>query len=170
MPIENRNLVAGTRLTAKYKKQSYACEVVEGEGGKLRYRLEDGREFKSPSAAGMAITGHACDGWVFWSVQTAQTNPEVQQAEVTQTEAIQTETKQGTAAVEAAQVLVEEGPVQATAPSRQAPKGRKSIFKQPNQMGVPEGQTRWYCYDCGGGFNVPTGQKPEACPQGHRAA
>jgi hypothetical protein len=167
MPIENRNLTAGTRLTARYKKQPYSCQVVEGEGGKLRYRLEDGREFKSPSAAGMAITGHACDGWVFWSVQTAQTNPEVQQAEVTQTEAIQAETQQETAAVEAA-ILVAEGPAQSH--SRQAPKGRKSIFKQPNQMGVPEGQTRWYCYDCGGGFNLPTGQKPEACPQGHAAA
>jgi hypothetical protein len=168
MPIENRNLVAGTKLTARYKKQLYTCQVVEGEGGKLRYRLEDGREFKSPSAAGMAITGHACDGWVFWSVETAQTNPEVQQAEVNQTEVIQTETKQEPVAVEAAQVVVAEGPVQA--PSRQAPKGRKRIFKQPNQMGVPEGMTRWYCYDCSSGFNVPTGQKPEACPQGHAAA
>jgi hypothetical protein len=157
MPIENRNLVAGTRLTARYKKQPYTCEVVEGEGGKLRYRLEDGREFKSPSAAGMAITGHACDGWVFWSVENAESAPaaEVQQME----------NQQETAA---AKLVVAEGQVQST--SRQAPKGRKRIFKQPNQMGVPEGQTRWYCYDCGTGFHVPTGQKPEACPQGHAAA
>ena len=60
--IENRNLKAGTRLVARYHKQSYTCEVVEGEGGKLRYRLEDGREFKSPSAAGTAITGKSCNG------------------------------------------------------------------------------------------------------------
>ncbi len=160
MPIENRNLKPGTRLVGRYHKQPYICEVVEGEGGKLRYCLQDGREFKSPSAAGMAITGHACDGWVFWSVENAETAPEAQQ----------TETQQKPAAVEAAQVLVEEGPVQAIAPSRQAPKGRKSIFKQPNQMGVPEGQARWYCYDCSSGFNVPAGQKPEACPQGHAAA
>src|SRR5208283_628865 len=72
MPIENRNLTKGTKLTGRYHKQSYSCEVVENAEGKLMYRLEDGREFKSPSAAGMAITGHACDGWVFWSVQTEE--------------------------------------------------------------------------------------------------
>ena len=68
MPIHDRNLKAGTKLIGKYHKQPYKCEVIEVEG-KLRFRLEDGQEFKSPSAAGMAITGHPCDGWVFWSVQ-----------------------------------------------------------------------------------------------------
>lgn len=66
MPINDRNLKPGTKLAARYHKQSYACEVVEREGSKLSYRLEDGREFKSPSAAGMAITGKACNGWAFW--------------------------------------------------------------------------------------------------------
>ena len=75
MPINDRNLKTGTKLTARYHKQSYTCEVVEGEGGKLRYRLEDGREFKSPSGAGMAITGHACDGWAFWSVAKDEASP-----------------------------------------------------------------------------------------------
>ena len=158
MPIENRNLTAGTKLVARYKKQPYTCEVVEGEGGKLRYRLEDGREFKSPSAAGMAITGHACDGWMFWSVETAQTNPEPQ-----------AKAQQEPEQAETTGVVVAEGPDEATAPKRQIPAGKKRIFKMPNQMGVPEGMTRWYCYECHGGFNLPTGQKPEACPQGHPA-
>ena len=85
MPIHDRNLKAGTKLIGKYHKQPYKCEVVEVEG-KLRFRLEDGREFKSPSAAGMAITGHPCDGWVFWSVETASVAPttEVQQTETQQ--------------------------------------------------------------------------------------
>jgi len=39
-----------------------SCEVVEDAEGKPHYKLDDGREFKSPSAAGMAITEHACDG------------------------------------------------------------------------------------------------------------
>ena len=73
MPIENRNLTKGTKLIGRYHKQTYTCEVVEDAEGKLHYKLEDGREFKSPSAAGMAITGHSCDGWVFWSVQTEET-------------------------------------------------------------------------------------------------
>jgi hypothetical protein len=69
MPIENRELTAGTRLVAPYKKEEYSATVVEGEGGGLRYRLEDGREFKSPSAAGSAVMGGvACNGWRFWSV------------------------------------------------------------------------------------------------------
>jgi hypothetical protein len=58
--------------------------VVEGEGGKLRYRLLDGREFKSPSAAGMAVTGKSCNGWAFWSLETDITPPAI---EAPQTEA-----------------------------------------------------------------------------------
>ncbi|MGD0205280.1 MAG: hypothetical protein ABSB57_02400, partial [Dehalococcoidia bacterium] len=39
------------------------------EKGGLRYRLEDGREFKSLSSAGSAVMGGvACNGWRFWSV------------------------------------------------------------------------------------------------------
>jgi len=69
MPIENRELTAGTRLVARYKKEEHWATVVEGEKGGLRYRLEDGREFKSLSSAGSAVTGGvACNGWRFWSV------------------------------------------------------------------------------------------------------
>jgi hypothetical protein len=69
MPIENRNLTVGTRLVARYRKEEYWATVVEGEKGGLRYRLEDGREFKSLSAAGSAVMGGvACNGWRFWSV------------------------------------------------------------------------------------------------------
>ena len=70
MPIENRNLEPGTKLMATYKKEKYQAEVVAGEVGKVRYRLADGREFKSPSSAGTAITGKACNGWTFWSLET----------------------------------------------------------------------------------------------------
>jgi len=68
MAIENRDLEAGTKLIAKYKKEEYRAEVITGEDGKVKYRLTDGREFKSPSSAGTAITGKACNGWAFWSV------------------------------------------------------------------------------------------------------
>ena len=68
MPLEDRNLEAGTRLAAKYKGQVHTCEVVQTDEG-LRYRLEDGREFKSPSSAGSAVMdGTACNGWRFWSL------------------------------------------------------------------------------------------------------
>lgn len=69
MPIENRELVAGTRLVARYKKADRTCEVVETPDG-LRYRLDDGTEHKSPSSAGKAaMEGVACNGWRFWSIE-----------------------------------------------------------------------------------------------------
>ncbi len=67
--IEDRSLKPGTVLVARYKKRDHRCEVVKGEAGKVRYRLADGREFTSPSAAGSAVMGGvACNGWRFWSV------------------------------------------------------------------------------------------------------
>ncbi len=172
MPIEDRNLKPGTHLVARYHKQSYSCDVVEGEGGKLRYRLADGREFKSPSAAGMAITGHACDGWVFWSVQTTETAPA---PDAEQTEA---PTEPMTESAPNAEMLAntdagatgpETSPVTIPTAEESAP-AKKRIFRLPNQKGVPEGQARWYCHDCGKSFLAATGQTPKACPAGHQAS
>ena len=75
MPIENRNLTKGIKLTGRYHKQSYSCEVVEDAEGKLRYRAGGWPGIQESSAAGMAITGHSCDGWKFWSLQTEETAP-----------------------------------------------------------------------------------------------
>ena len=123
MPIENRNLTKGTKLTGRYHKQSYSCEVVENAEGKLMYRLQDGREFKSPSAAGMAITGHACDGWEFWSMQTEENAP-----------APETENQEAAPAAETEQI------VEAVAPSRvQRPQenGRISRTQPERSTGRP---------------------------------
>src|SRR5438552_3274031 len=67
MAITDRNLSIGTKLYARYKGATHTAEVIEKDG-KPGYRLADGREFKSPSAAGTAITEKACNGWAFWSV------------------------------------------------------------------------------------------------------
>jgi hypothetical protein len=68
MAIDDRNLAPGTKLVARYKGKEHTAEVVETEAG-LRYRVADGREFKSPSSAGSAVMGgSACNGWRFWSV------------------------------------------------------------------------------------------------------
>ena len=155
MSIKDRNLTPGTKLVGKYHKQQHTCQVVEGEGGKLRYRLEDGREFKSPSAAGMAITGHACDGWVFWSLAPEETVKAATAPEAEATDAgKQTETT-----------------VAPVAPAADAQTGtaKKAFFRTPNQKGVSEGQTRWYCQACGESFLVPYGEIPSACPQGHKS-
>ena len=150
MPIENRNLTSGMKLVGRYHKQSYTCDVVEGEGGKLRYRLADGREFKSTSAAGMAITGHACDGWVFWSVETV-TAPESTETKPTAKEQKKT-------------------PIEAAPAGKKPVKVKKQIFRLPNQNGVPQGQVRWFCHGCVKSFMVAAGETPQACPQGHQAA
>ena len=54
MAIKDRNLSVGTRLVASYKKERYVC-TVEQDGEGIAFVLEDGRRFKSPSAAGSAV-------------------------------------------------------------------------------------------------------------------
>ena len=75
MPIENRDLKPGTKLIATYKKEEYRTEVIAGEEGKIKYKLADGKEFKSLSSAGTAITSKACNGWAFWSTETMEEKP-----------------------------------------------------------------------------------------------
>src|SRR4051812_38095500 len=68
--IENRNLEIGTRLVATYKKQTHVCTVEAGENGEgIAFVLEDGKRFKSPSAAAVAISSVAQNGWRFWSLE-----------------------------------------------------------------------------------------------------
>src|SRR5881275_1380771 len=73
MAIQDRNLNVGTKLNARYKGQTYTAEVVlnpEATGDRpIGYKVEGKDQlFKSPSAAGTAVTGLACNGWAFWSV------------------------------------------------------------------------------------------------------
>ena len=76
MSIEDRNLSIGTRLVAKYKKQTYVCTVEAGEDGAgIAFVLEDGKRYKSPSSAAMAIIGGAANGWSFFSIETVGTEP-----------------------------------------------------------------------------------------------
>ena len=69
MAVEKREFRAGTVLVARYKKQAYRLTVVATEQG-VRFRLEDGREFKSLSAAGSHLMdGKAVNGWRFWTLE-----------------------------------------------------------------------------------------------------
>lgn len=192
MAIQDRNLTPGTRLMARYRKQQFRCEVVVRDGGKLGYRLEDGREFKSPSSAGTAITGKACNGWAFWNMETstAPVEPETETPDaagtVTTPRPEDTDSAQevGSPPAEGTKVDNEfemdtttnqeekqEEPPAAPAPVRdESPTAKRRFSRVPNQKGVPEGQTRWHCYDCGKSFLAPTDQAPEACPLPHPAA
>jgi hypothetical protein len=144
MAITNRNLPVGTRLVADYKKQRYVCTVEQAEEGEgVLYALEDGKKFKSPSAAGSAVMGGtACNGWRFWTVE-----GEEPPAKETKPAAKRGGTK-----------------------TRKARKtSSKLIYAMPDQTGVPEGMARFWCNACMDAFEAEDGKVPEQCPQGHRA-
>jgi len=153
MAIANRELVKGTRLVAKYKKQSYECMVLDNGEGRLIFRLGDGREFNSLSAAGVAITGSACNGWIFWAEAdgtkpvAAKKNAE---PEVTRQEAPKDEGLTVT--------RIDKGATTAKADSKCV------INRVANQNAVPKGLTLWRCYTCKVSFRAPTGEKPTTHP------
>ena len=79
MSIKDRNLKPGTKLVARFKGKDYSCEVVKTKDG-IVYRLENGKEFKSPSSAGSEVMGgSACNGWRFWSLD-GELKPKAQTA------------------------------------------------------------------------------------------
>ena len=68
MPIEDRNLQAGTVLVGRHKSTEHRCEVVETPEG-VRYQVDGGEIFKSPSSAAKHVMGGiAANGWRFWSI------------------------------------------------------------------------------------------------------
>jgi hypothetical protein len=145
MALDNRELAAGTVLVATYKKASHRCEVVAtGEG--LRFKLEDGKLFKSPSSAGRGITGRvSCDGWKFWSLDgEAPEKPATEPTTVTAT----------------AQPAKPK-------PANGAAKMVRQIKKLPNQKGVAEGSTKWFCSGCMKSFLSEGQNAPQTCPEGH---
>jgi hypothetical protein len=164
MPIENRNLEPGTKLIATYKKETYHALVVASAEGKVLYQLSpyDGREFKSPSSLGTAVTGKACNGWTFWSVDTSTS---------------ETEGEMAIAPVESEAPTAEEEPTESTEESEEptyvpleedmAEPPAPSFRRVPNQRGVPEGEVRLYCDACQASFTAKVGEQPDSCPQGH---
>ena len=146
MAIENRNLEPGTKLIATHKKETYHGLVIAGDDRKVRYTLTpyDGKEYKSPSSLGTAVTGKACNGWAFWSLE-----PDGAPAEPPEPEGSQ---DQGETAEDA------------ETPDPQPAAGFRRV---PNQKGVGEGEVRLYCDTCKTSFTTPADQQPETCPDGH---
>ena len=141
MSIENRNLPVGTRLVANYKKQAYVCTVEAGEGDEgVAYVLEDGKRFKSPSAAGSHIMGgKSVNGWRFWSLE--DNTP------------LASETSDKPAKSKG---------------STKGRRASKLISKVKNQEEAGAGKTRWFCSACMNGFEVDGENEPQVCPKGHR--
>jgi len=145
MSIENRDLKAGTKLVARYKGEDYTAEVVKTAEG-IRYRLDDGREFKSPSSAGSAVMGGAaCNGWRFWSL-----------------------TGEETKAPKAEKAKAQKAPPKAA--KRASKNGNGLIERLPDEEGLPEGQAKFFCSGCMDAFLAPADIEPTGCPQGHMVA
>ena len=72
MTIEDRNLKPGTKLVARYKGETYKCNVIDSPEG-IRYQvLGQGKPsiYKTPSGAGRHVRGgKATNGWAFWSLE-----------------------------------------------------------------------------------------------------
>ena len=165
--IQDRNLTAGTKLVGRYHKQDRTCETHLDENGKLYFRLDDGRAFKSPSAAGTAVTGHACDGWHFWSVA----GTEVKVASYEEVLPAIEDFRQ--------KVVAEKKPIptydETVAKIEKMEKAEKpkppkhGVYKLPNQKGAPTGLTRYYCFDCSSPFPAKSDIKNPTCPNCHPA-
>src|SRR5439155_16956130 len=120
VPIENRDLTVGTKLVGKYRGTHHSAMVSAGEGGKLVFTLDDGRRYKSPSAAASAIMGGtAANGWRWWSVEGDVRAPDSTKAEKPK-----------------------------KAPEPATDKSRKIVRRVANQKGVPEGGVRFFCDAC----------------------
>lgn len=61
--VKNVRFPAGTDFRATHKGRTYTARV---SGGAL---VVDGKSYDSPSAAAVAITGNAVNGWRFWEAR-----------------------------------------------------------------------------------------------------
>jgi hypothetical protein len=147
MAITNRDLPVGTRLVADYKETRYVCTVEKAEEGEgVLYALEDGKRFKSPSAAGSAVMGGtACNGWRFWTVEGEE--PPAREAKPA--------AKKG-------------GAKSGRKTRNPRTTSTKLIYAMPDQSGVPDGMARFWCNACMDAFEAEDGKLPKECPQGHR--
>lgn len=147
MPINDRNLEAGTKLTAKYKGQEHTVLVLADEEGGLGFELDNGTIFKSLSAAGSAVmNGVACNGWRFWtSVAERAGSPGEAAPGPTRSATVPKPKKNGQRSVAV-----------------------KTIRRVPNQHSVPPGSTKWFCSGCMKSFLHESALgEPAACPEGH---
>jgi hypothetical protein len=121
------------------------CMVTPDESGKLMFVLENGRAFKSPSAAGSDVMGGvACNGWRFWSVE----------GEVPAATDAPARTEKPAKAPKSAKANGEQ----------------RAIKRVPNQKGAGEGATKFFRDGCMKAFEHPTADgTPAACPEGHPA-
>lgn len=142
MPIEDRNLAAGTTLVATYKKERYTAQVIEAEEGDgVAFKLDiDGSVHKSPSAAASKVMdGASANGWRFWSIEGQEPQKKERPAKA--------EKK--------------------TSAKRTPSKNIRKIRKQDRS---DEGLVGYFCSACQKGWYVDVQDGvPTECPEGHPA-
>ena len=112
--------------------------TVEKEGDGVVYVLEDGSRHKSPSSAGMKVMGGNAVNG--WRFWSLEGDEK-----------------------QAAAEKPEKAPKEA-----KPKKAKKLIYRSPNQQGVAQGKSRWFCAACMKGFLHDSDGEPEVCPEGHR--
>ena len=145
MPLDKQDLAAGTALVGTYRKQEHRVLVLGEAGPEQSFELDGETTFKSLSSAAKAVMGGiSANGWRFWSLETEA--------------AAKAEAKASAKAEKAA-----------AKPKTSKTKSHmvKIIKRLPNQKGVPEGETKWFCSGCMAAFVTPGTEMPEACPEGH---
>ncbi len=148
---------AGLTLVGRYKGDGFSCEVVEHDE-RLYFVLPKGEVFRSPSAAGSAITGTATNGYRFWSIPDKAPSGQPSRQRAAQE------------AVAATAADAAPSPASGADSANGASKPAKLIERAKSQKDVPEGQTRYFCSSCMQAFiaeDAGRGKAPERCPQGH---
>lgn len=137
MTIENRELGAGTKLVAKYKGQEHSVLVLADGEGNLAYELDGGTIFMSLSSAGKQVMGGVACNG--WRFWS----------------------------VEGEAVAAEPKPEKPAKAKKSGGRMVKQIQRVPNQKGVAEGSTKFFCSACMKGFVTEGTALPESCPEGH---
>ena len=166
MPIENRNLNLGPSswvgttnraIPARWwrmRKGSFAT-VWRMDGNSRAPRQP---EWPSPDMPAMAGSSGVCK-----RTETApapDTENQAQTQQVTETTAARGRADRGTNGT----CNRECSNCRETSPKK------TGVFLVPNQKGVPEGQIRWFCRECGKSFMASAVEIPGVCPAKHQAS
>lgn len=174
--IKDRSQIKeGVKLVGRYQKQDHTCDVYEcglGDGPRRLLFKVDGKvdmEFKSLSAAGTAVTGHACDGWHFWSIAGEAKPVDFSNIEQHIDKAARVGKLKLPKAIPTYDETVSKIEKMEKADRKPAPP-KHGVYKLPNQKGAPAGLTRFYCFDCSNPFPAPTSPTMPTCPNCHKEA
>ena len=117
--------------------------------------------------------GNACNGWSFWSLEEAPSTTQdtsqvsgdgVHEGTQTQEAMLRDEEQEKDWDEEPEDVMNN-----ASAVSEELVPAKKRIFRVPNQRGVAQEETRYYCHTCGESIATSSEETPQVCPEGHPA-